>query len=90
MAELCASFEFRQVPSRKSDREARYDAWFDGPINNAKLAASGFYNDLVPDFERLFAVCSGSYPDFYAAVARLGALDRARRHEALKAAKSCG
>jgi len=67
-----------------------YDAWFDGPINNAKLAASGFYNGLVPDFERLFAACSGSYTDFYAAVARLGALDRARRHEALKAAKRCG
>ena len=30
MAELCASFEFRQVPTRKSDGEARYDAWFDG------------------------------------------------------------
>ncbi|WP_370320416.1 aminopeptidase [Oricola sp.] len=66
-----------------------YDAWFDGPINNAKLAASGFYNDLVPDFERLFAACSGSYPDFYAAVERLGALDRERRHAALKAVNSC-
>lgn len=66
-----------------------YDAWFDGPINNAKLAASGFYNDLVPAFERLFEACSRNYPDFYAAVARLGALDRAKRHDALKAARSC-
>jgi len=67
----------------------RYDGWFDGPINNAKLAASGFYNDLVPAFEQLFEVCSGSYPKFYAAVERLGALDRAQRHDALKAERSC-
>ena len=67
-----------------------YDAWFDGPINNAKLAASGFYNDLVPDFERLFAACSGDYPRFYSAVRRLGALDGDKRHAALKAARRCG
>lgn len=66
-----------------------YDGWFDGPINNAKLAASGFYNDLVPAFADLFEACSRSYPDFYAAVERLGALDRERRHEALRAATRC-
>lgn len=66
-----------------------YDGWFDGPINNAKLAASGVYNDLVPDFMRLFEACSGDYPRFYAAVERLGALPRDQRHAALKAAKSC-
>ncbi|WP_193176540.1 aminopeptidase [Oricola nitratireducens] len=66
-----------------------YDAWFDSPINNAKLAATGFYNDLAPAFVHLLDVCSGDYPDFYAAVARLGALDRDKRHDALKAAKSC-
>ncbi|MCI5075736.1 aminopeptidase [Oricola sp.] len=67
-----------------------FDAWFDTPINNAKLAASGVYNDLVPDFLRLFEACSGDYEAFYAAVARLGAVAANRRHDALRAADSCG
>ncbi len=66
-----------------------YDGWFDAPINNAKLAVSGFYNDLVPDFVRLLAACSGDYTTFYEAVERIGALDENRRHAALKAAKRC-
>ncbi len=45
-----------------------YDSWFDTPINNAKLAATAFYNNLVPAFVHLFEACSGDYPDFYAAV----------------------
>ena len=66
-----------------------YDGWFDAPIDNAKLAASGVYNDLAPDFMRLLAACSGDYEAFYAAVERLGALGRDQRHAALKAANSC-
>lgn len=66
-----------------------YDRWFETPINNAKLAASGFYNDLVPSFTRLFEMCSGDYPRFYAAVGRLGAMDSDKRLAALKAADRC-
>jgi predicted aminopeptidase len=67
-----------------------YESWFDAPINNAKLAAAGVYNDLVPAFERLFELCSGDHARFYDAVHRLGALDRRERAKALKAAESCG
>jgi predicted aminopeptidase len=67
-----------------------YDKWFESPINNAKLAATGFYNDLVPAFERLFEICSGDYERFYAAVRRIGKLDRPKRAGALRAAKICG
>jgi predicted aminopeptidase len=70
--------------------DRRYDGWFDRPINNAKLAATSVYNDLVPGFLRLFELCSGDYPRFYAAVKRLGALDRAERAAALAAARTCG
>jgi predicted aminopeptidase len=67
-----------------------YDAWFEAPINNAKLAATSIYNDLVPAFLRLFDLCAGDYPRFYAAVKRLGALDRAERADALAASRTCG
>ena len=66
-----------------------YDNWFETPINNAKLAATSVYNDRLPAFLRLFKLCAGDYPRFYAAVRRLGALDKARRVEALKAASAC-
>lgn len=66
-----------------------YDAWFEAPINNAKLAATSVYNDLVPAFLRLFDLCGGDYPRFYTAVKRLGALDRSERPQALEAAKAC-
>ena len=66
-----------------------YDAWFNAPINNAKLAAVAVYGDLVPAFMRLFDLCSGDYPLFYASVERLGAMDKAHRAEALEAADAC-
>ena len=53
-----------------------YDAWFDAP---AKLAAISFYSDQVTAFLRLFNLCSGDYPRFYASVQQLGKLDKANR-----------
>ncbi|WP_420407153.1 aminopeptidase [Hoeflea sp.] len=67
-----------------------YDNWVESPVNNAKLAAVSVYNDLVPDFLRLFDLCAQDYPGFYAAVARLGRLPKAKRADALRSAKSCG
>ncbi|EDQ34347.1 putative aminopeptidase [Hoeflea phototrophica DFL-43] len=67
-----------------------YDGWIDGPINNAKLAAMSVYNDLVPDFLRLFELCSDDYERFYAAVARLGRLGKGERRQALAAVTGCG
>lgn len=66
-----------------------YDAWFDAPINNAKLAATAVYSDRVPAFLRLFDLCSGDYPRFYEAVRRIGALGSADRVAALETAKTC-
>src|SRR5439155_17855590 len=36
-----------------------YDAWFNAPINNAKLAATAVYGEQVPAFLHLFDLCSG-------------------------------
>lgn len=66
-----------------------YDGWFNAPINNAKLAATSVYNEKVPAFLRLFELCAGDYSRFYAAVQRIGALNRASRSEALDAARNC-
>jgi predicted aminopeptidase len=66
-----------------------YDAWIDGPINNAKLSATATYNDLVPAFMRLFEMCSGDYQRFYRAVQRLGAWNKDQRAGALKTATTC-
>ncbi|MBX3583392.1 MAG: aminopeptidase [Rhizobiaceae bacterium] len=66
-----------------------YDAWFDAPINNAKLAAVSVYSDQVEAFVRLFTLCSGDYPRFYASVRKLGKLERADRLETLKTTERC-
>lgn len=66
-----------------------YDAWFDAPINNAKLAATAVYGEQVPAFLRLFDLCSGDYPRFYASVQRIGGLPKSSRAAALEAAKTC-
>lgn len=81
---------YRQLRDRRWDGYRGYDAWFDAPINNAKLAATSVYSDQVPAFLRLFDLCSGDYPRFYAAVRRIGALDKAGRSEALTSAHACG
>ncbi|WP_041163768.1 aminopeptidase [Mesorhizobium australicum] len=66
-----------------------YDAWFNAPINNAKLAATSVYGEQVPAFIRLFELCSSDYPRFYASVRRIADLREPARAEALKAATTC-
>jgi predicted aminopeptidase len=66
-----------------------YDGWMASPINNAKIAATSVYNDLVPAFMRLHQLCAGDYPRFYKAVKRLGQVAKADRVRALEAARTC-
>ncbi|TGS11983.1 aminopeptidase [Mesorhizobium sp. M2E.F.Ca.ET.209.01.1.1] len=80
---------YRQLRDKRWAGYRGYDAWFDSPINNAKLAATAVYGEEVPAFLRLFDLCSGDYPRFYAAVRRIGALPAPSRAEALKAATTC-
>src|SRR5690606_18635710 len=94
-AEKAAVIErLRQRHRRMRDRRWNgydgYDDWFAAPINNARLAATSVYHDLVPAFLHLFELCGSDYPRFYAAVERFGAMGRAERAAALEAAGSCG
>ena len=80
---------YRQMRDKRWAGYRGYDAWFDAPINNAKLAATSVYGEQVPAFLRLYDLCSGDYPRFYASVRRIAALPASSRAQALKTAATC-
>lgn len=80
---------YRRMRDRSWGGYDAYDAWFDAPINNAKLAAVSVYSEQVTAFLRLFELCSGDYAQFYASVQQLGKLDKRNRADALKTADRC-
>jgi len=80
---------YRLMRDRRWAGYRGYDAWFAAPINNAKLAATAVYGEQVPAFLRLFDLCAGDYPEFYAAVQRIGNLPQPARAGALAAVRSC-
>jgi predicted aminopeptidase len=59
-----------------------YDAWFEH-ANNASLGVLTAYNELVPDFERLYEREGRDFTRFYAEVKRLAALPKDERRAAL-------
>jgi len=61
---------------------AGYDAWF-ANANNASLGVLAAYNELVPQFERLFEREGRDFDRFYAEVKRLAALPPAERRATL-------
>ncbi len=61
-----------------------YDGWFD-KANNASLGVLAAYNQLVPDFERLFEREGQNFEQFYAAVKRLAPLPPDERRQKLQA-----
>ena len=60
-----------------------FDAWF-ANANNASLGVMAAYNELVPDFERLFEREGRDFRRFYVAVQRLASLPKAQRRAELK------
>jgi predicted aminopeptidase len=61
---------------------AGYDPWF-ANANNASLGVLAAYNELVPQFERLFEREGRDFERFYAEVRRLAALPAAERRAKL-------
>ena len=57
----------------------RYDAAMARPLNNARLALVGTYEDSKHHFERLFGEVGGDWRAFYAAVRDLAALPEGER-----------
>jgi len=64
---------------------AGYDRWFDGGVNNAKLASVATYEELAPAFRALLAREQGDLSRFYAAVKALAKLEKAERDAQLAA-----
>jgi predicted aminopeptidase len=61
-----------------------YDGWFE-KANNASLGVLAAYNELVPDFERLFEREGQNFEQFYAAVQRMARLPPQERRQQLQA-----
>ena len=71
----------------KADRWAGfagYDGWFER-ANNASFGVLAAYNELVPNFERLFEREGRDFKRFYAEVRRLADLPKAERQATLRA-----
>lgn len=81
--------KYQRMRDRRWGGYDGYDGWFEGPINNARIAATAVYTDLVPDFLRLFDICGEDYPRFYNAVESLGSIDRSMRASALRKLEDC-
>ncbi len=82
MAELRA--EHAGLKADKWAGFAGYDAWFEH-ANNASLGVLAAYNELVPQFERLFEREGRDFKRFYAEVRRLAGLPKAERQATLRA-----
>jgi predicted aminopeptidase len=65
---------------------AGYDGWFER-ANNASFAVLAAYNELVPQFERLFVAQGEDFPRFYAEVQRLARLPKAERRATLESTR---
>jgi predicted aminopeptidase len=75
--------EYARIKAERWGGFAGYDAWFER-ANNASFAVLAAYNEWVPNFERLFEREDRDFARFYAAVTRLAALPKDRRHATLR------
>jgi predicted aminopeptidase len=74
-------FEYEQQRARRA-WDHGYDAWFQRPLNNARLASIATYRDCMPGLRREF-LQAGSLPAFYARAEALAALDAQERRKAV-------
>ena len=74
--------EYETMKAARWGGFAGYDGWF-LRANNASFGVLAAYNELVPDFERLFERTGGDFTRFYAEVKGLAALPKAERRAKL-------
>ncbi len=75
--------EYRQLRDREWGGVGRFDAWINGPMNNAKLLPFGLYDQWVPAFAGLFAESGGDWQRFYRRVEEVGSLPVQERQRLL-------
>jgi predicted aminopeptidase len=76
--------EHQRLKAERWGGFAGYDPWFER-ANNAALGVQAAYNELVPQFERLFERSGRDFERFYAEVRVLAALPKAERRAKLGA-----
>jgi len=76
---------YRAVRDQRWGGYRGYDAFFETPWNNARIAAMAAYTDEVPAFDALLARENGDLPRFFAQVRRIAALPQVDRNAALRA-----
>ena len=62
-----------------------YGDWIANDLNNAKIASIATYHDYVPAFETILSHYGSDFESFYAAIERLGKLERGQREACLTA-----
>ena len=82
MRELRA--DYARLKAERWNGFTGYDGWFER-ANNASFGVLAAYNELVPQFERVYAREGRDFKRFYAEVARLAALPKDERHATLNA-----
>ena len=75
--------EYRRLRDVEWGGAGRYDAWVNGPLNNAKLLPFGLYDQWVPAFAQMFRQVAGDWERFYESVEALGQLPADQRKAAL-------
>jgi predicted aminopeptidase len=76
--------DYRAMRDRDWGGYNRFDAWVDGPMNNAKLLPFGLYDLWVPAFAALFREVGGDWQAFYQRAGQLGDLPQQERTRALE------
>ncbi len=77
--------DYAKMKAERWQDFAGYDGWFER-ANNASFGVLAAYNELVPQFERLYESEGRDFKRFYVEVARLAALPKEQRHATLTAA----
>lgn len=76
--------EYATLKAQRWNGFAGYDGWMER-ANNAAFGVQAAYNELVPQFERLFERLGGDFDRFYAEVKVLAALPKEERRARLAA-----
>ena len=77
--------DFALLKAQRWQGYTGYDGWL-ASANNASLGVMAAYNELVPEFERLFERQGGDFTRFYAEVRALAALPKDQRRARLAVA----
>ncbi|GAB3371256.1 aminopeptidase [Azotobacter armeniacus] len=74
---------YRALRDGEWQGDRHYDAWVEGPLNNAKLLPFGLYDGWLPAFKEIFRRAGQDWPRFYAEAERLAQLPAAARERRL-------